>query len=82
MEVKTARRAVLAGGGTLSIGAVVFLLQTFALKSELIDTRKELAETRGQLKETIELLRQSREDLMVVRTIVMQRQDMIAKAYE
>lgn len=76
------QKSVVAGGGVLSVGTIAFLLNTFPLRSELEDTRKALAETRQELKETMAALNKVENRLITVDTIVMQRQNLIARQYE
>ncbi len=72
-KTKTITKA--ASGLGLSTAAVIWMLQTFALHRDLIDTRNELKETRIELKET-------RERFLVIDTIVMHNQRLASKKYE
>ena len=59
----------------LSTVAVIWMMQTFALHRDLIDARQELSATKIELKET-------RERLLIVDTIVMQKQRILSEKYE
>lgn len=59
----------------LSTAAVIWMMQTFALHRDLVDAKHELSSTKIELKET-------RERLLVVDTIVMQKQRILAEKYE
>ena len=71
---------------TIGCAVVIFLFTTFAQQRDLLqlrdDLKNDLQQTRIELKDTNLELKLTRERLLIVNTIVMNKQETLSKKYE